>query len=76
MYQFTLKKDLQQTINRFVDGDNNDIMHTHTPNLIHIGGENVNAMKKIKKTNMYHQQLKIDELLEKQFKKYNIQYFK
>ena len=66
---FTLKKELQQTIKPFVSDDK-----TQTRDLSRGGGGAV--LKTIKKTNMYNQNLKIDELLEKQFKNYNIQYFK
>lgn len=68
-HHFTLKRELQQTIKPFVDEDN-----PPTQDLSRGGGTTV--LKTIKKTNMYNQNLKIDELLEKQFKNYNIQYFK
>lgn len=68
---FTLKRELQQTIKPFVDEEK---IHTQTQTLSRGGGSAV--LKTIKKTNMYNQNLKIDELLEKQFKNYNIQYFK
>ena len=66
---FTLKRELQQTIKPFVDEEK-----IQTQALSRGGGSAI--LKTIKKTNMYNQNLKIDELLEKQFKNYNIQYFK
>ena len=41
-----------------------------------MNGGNRSNLRTVKKKNMYNQNLKIDELLEKQFKNYNIQYFK
>lgn len=43
---------------------------------VNVVGGNRSQLKTISKKTEYNQTLKIDELLEKQFKRYNIQYFK